>query len=168
MREKLASSGSVSAKPRAKLTQADAIKIFTLKQYSQRATSVASLFSVSEKAVRDIWTARTWAKETWHLEPSRVLVIKHTGRPKGKRDSKPRKNARLDLCCSPLTVEPNCSKSEVDVRSLSSIQNDTSDDEPSHCRSLDEQLGEWSPELWNNQGNADPFDQDWKCTKRAF
>ena len=76
---------------RTKLTGDDVIKIFELKQRSGQANKVASVFGVSEKAIRDIWTARTWAKETWHLEPSRALVIKQAGRPRGSKDSKPRK-----------------------------------------------------------------------------
>ena len=76
---------------RTKLTGDDVIKIFELKQRSGQANKVASMYGVSEKAIRDIWTARTWAKETWHLEPSRALVIKQAGRPRGSKDSKPRK-----------------------------------------------------------------------------
>ncbi len=46
---------------------------------------------VSEKTVRDIWTGRTWSRETWHLDTSRNLQLKQLGRPKGCRDSQPRK-----------------------------------------------------------------------------
>jgi hypothetical protein len=80
------------AKPRAVLTKSQAINIFQLKHKSLSATKVARSNGVSEKTVRDIWTARTWASETWHLDPSRAIKIKqHTGRPLGSRDSKPRK-----------------------------------------------------------------------------
>jgi hypothetical protein len=80
------------AKPRAVLTKSQAITIFQLKQKSSSATKVARSCGISEKTVRDIWTARTWASETWHLDPSRTIKIKqHTGRPLGSRDSKPRK-----------------------------------------------------------------------------
>jgi hypothetical protein len=79
------------AKPRAVLTKSQAITIFQLKHRLSSATKVARSYSVSEKTVRDIWTARTWATETWHLDPARAIKIKHTGRPLGSRDSKPRK-----------------------------------------------------------------------------
>jgi hypothetical protein len=80
------------AKPRAVLTKSQAITIFQLKHKLPSATKVARSYGVSEKTVRDIWTARTWASETWHLDPSRAIKIKqHTGRPLGSRNSKPRK-----------------------------------------------------------------------------
>jgi hypothetical protein len=80
-------------KPRAVLTKFQAIAIFQLKlnQSSSSATKVATSYGVSAKTVRDIWTARTWATETWHLDPSRAVKIKQLGRPLGSRDSKPRK-----------------------------------------------------------------------------
>jgi hypothetical protein len=81
----------VIAKPRAVLTKSQAITIFELKHKSSSATKVARSYGVSEKTVRDIWTARTWASETLHLDPAREIKIKQTGRPLGSRDSKPRK-----------------------------------------------------------------------------
>jgi hypothetical protein len=77
-------------KPRARLTESEAISIYALKDVSS-ATSVGRLYGMSEKAIRDIWTARTWANETWHLDMARALVIKRAGRPTGTRDAKPRK-----------------------------------------------------------------------------
>ena len=80
-----------AVKPRARLAVLDAVKIFKLRGSEIQATSVANMYGVSEKAIRDIWTARTWARETWHLEPSRDMVLKQAGRPKGRTDSKPRR-----------------------------------------------------------------------------
>ena len=86
-----------ATKPRARLAVLDAVKIFKLRGSEIQATSVANIYGVSEKAIRDIWTARTWARETWHLEPSRDMVLKQAGRPKGSADSKPRRTkARVD------------------------------------------------------------------------
>ena len=86
-----------AVKPRARLAVLDAVKIFKLRGSEIQATSVANMYGVSEKAIRDIWTARTWARETWHLEPSRDMVLKQAGRPKGRTDSKPRRTkARVD------------------------------------------------------------------------
>jgi hypothetical protein len=45
------------AKPRAVLAQSQVITIFQLMQ----------------NAVLDIWTARPWATETWHLDPARSI-----------------------------------------------------------------------------------------------
>ena len=52
---------------------------------------LADRYQISPKAVRDIWTGRSWLGATYDLwndndRPSRRSV----GRPKGKRDSKPR------------------------------------------------------------------------------
>ena len=55
------------------------------------AAHVSKIYGVSEKAVRDIWTGRTWSKETWHLDASRSRPLKKMGRPVGRQDTKPRK-----------------------------------------------------------------------------
>jgi hypothetical protein len=81
----------IAAKPRAVLTRADVIAIFQIKATLASATKVAKCYGVSEKTIRDVWTRRTWAAETWHLDPSSTLNMKHPGRPLGSRDSKPRK-----------------------------------------------------------------------------
>ena len=84
-------------KPRAVLTGMQAIQIFKLKPgtalstKSATATALARMYGVSEKTVRDIWTRRTWSRETCHLDPTRLLPLKHPGRPKGCKDTKPRK-----------------------------------------------------------------------------
>ena len=58
------------------------------------ASAVAREYGVSEKAVRDIWTARTWAQHTRHLEPLRPpRPARPMGRPPGSRDRRPRKRA---------------------------------------------------------------------------
>ena len=82
-------------KPRAILNQEQAIQIFKSKDDLPSA-ELATIFHVSEKAVRDIWTGRTWSRETWHLDTSRTLQIKQPGRPKGSKDSQPRKRRARD------------------------------------------------------------------------
>ena len=85
---------SAPIKPRAVLTKTEVIAIFQIKG-TQSATKVSRCFGVSEKAIRDIWSARTWAAETWHLDMSRPLNIKSSGRPLGCRDSKPRQHRQV-------------------------------------------------------------------------
>jgi hypothetical protein len=82
-----------ATKPRARLTEDQVIRIFKLKLDSPRPSSakLAPLYGVSEKAVRDIWTGRTWSRETRHLDISRPLQLKPSGRPNGCRDKQPRK-----------------------------------------------------------------------------
>jgi hypothetical protein len=91
------------SKPRARLSEAQVIAIFQARASASGSTKVAMVYGVSEKAVRDIWKGRTWSKETWHLDPSRPLQLKLTGRPKGCKDSQPRKkraNRHDDLSTS--------------------------------------------------------------------
>jgi hypothetical protein len=53
---------------RSRLSEAQVVEIFLSKATKLSATKICVGFGVSEKAVRDIWTGRTWAKETMHLE----------------------------------------------------------------------------------------------------
>jgi hypothetical protein len=84
---------SSASKPRARLTKDQAVQIFKSKLDSPQLSSsaLATYYYVSEKTVRDIWTGRTWSKETWHLDTSRALQLKQPGRPKGRKDKQPRK-----------------------------------------------------------------------------
>ena len=79
------------AQPNARLTQDQAIDIFNMKSSALTAVKIAVSYGVSEKAVRDIWTGRTWSRETCHLDITRTVVPKKVGRPIGRRDQKPRK-----------------------------------------------------------------------------
>ena len=83
--------GTRILKPQARLTEAEALQIFQCRNTMHTASQISRLYSVSEKAVRDIWKGRTWAKETWHLDKARSLAIKKMGRPIGRMDTKPRK-----------------------------------------------------------------------------
>ena len=87
-----------ACKTRAVLTEAQAVEIFLIKianddvpKRSRRsAASVARQFGVSDKAVRDIWTGRTWFRELIHLDPARAAMperLKRPGRPRGRRDT---------------------------------------------------------------------------------
>ena len=85
-------------KPSSVLTKDQAIEIFRLslthssKEKRPTAVSVARAFNVSEKTVRDIWSARTWHNETLPLDVNRIpRAAKKIGRPHGRFDSKPRK-----------------------------------------------------------------------------
>ena len=86
--------GLTPVRPRAVLSKSEVIEIFNARLTLKSATKVAGLYRVSEKAIRDIWTGRTWAAETWHLDMSRPLKVKPSGRPLGSRDSKPRKQRK--------------------------------------------------------------------------
>ena len=90
-------------KPRATLTSADAVEIYrrslhraprSLRPASQwaSAAALAREYGVSEKAIRDIWTGRTWAEDTRHLDSLRApRTARPKGRPPGRRDNGPRR-----------------------------------------------------------------------------
>ena len=78
-------------KARSKLTVADAQEIFRCKESLLSAVSVSRKYGVTEKAIRDIWTGRTWLKETGQLGTNLSLQLKKIGRPLGRKDAKPRK-----------------------------------------------------------------------------
>jgi hypothetical protein len=90
------------------LSVAHVIEIFALKpnadashQNSKRsnlsATTVARLYGVNEKTVRDIWTGRTWSKTTMQLDASMVVEQKKMGRPQGSKDARPRKRKNSEV-----------------------------------------------------------------------
>jgi hypothetical protein len=84
----------VTPKPRAVLTKDQVRYIFSLSLSRKRpsASHVARLYRVCEKTVRDIWTARTWREETKILDAYRIpQEARKTGRPLGRKDSKPRR-----------------------------------------------------------------------------
>ena len=85
----------IRGKKRTKLSHADAISIYKAKSTSVQANALGVTYGVCEKTIRDVWSGRTWAKETWHLEPARKTALKQIGRPKGSKDSKPRKRRVL-------------------------------------------------------------------------
>ena len=70
-------------KPQALLTADQVAQIFMCRGSNHGASKVCLSYGVSEKEVRDIWTGRTWAKETRHLGTSRRLEIRKMGRPTG-------------------------------------------------------------------------------------
>ena len=81
------------------LTKEQAREIFLFKQtqgdskFQREISSLAHQYKISSKAIRDIWKGRSWLDATYDLwstdsrPPKRVL-----GRPKGKKDTKPRKS----------------------------------------------------------------------------
>ena len=113
------------SKARAKLTQSDALDIYNYKGSVTSAAVLSKLYGVSEKAVRDIWTGRTWSKETWHLDDSRPYPAKKMGRPFGRKDAQPRKPRGLrpitELCSLQTTdhsilVSPESQSTEIECK----------------------------------------------------
>ena len=87
---------SSAAKPRAILDKTQVVAIFNLRpassSRSKMSETVARAYRISDKAVRDIWSGRTWRQETQHLDPSRpVREAAPPGRPVGRKDTVPRR-----------------------------------------------------------------------------
>ena len=116
-------------KPQARLTEAQVVEIFKSKQHQKRASNVAALYGINEKTVRDIWSGRTWSKETRHLEVSRPISFKQMGRPKGRRDRKQRKSRALSAQMPVLedSALNNCSHSPEAIRDKSKELNSLPD-----------------------------------------
>jgi hypothetical protein len=84
-------------KQRSRLTEAEVIQIFCRWHDNKSPNVVSNLYGVNEKTVRDIWSGRTWSKETRHLDPSRALAFKKARSPTGSKDTKPRESRGLPV-----------------------------------------------------------------------
>jgi hypothetical protein len=63
---------------------------------------LASQYNVSSKAIRDIWKGRSWLDSTYDLWDSVDRPPRKTiGRPKGKKDSKPRSRGSTSMDSNP-------------------------------------------------------------------
>ena len=174
-------------KPRARLNEDAVLKIFQLKGGSKSASQLAALHGVSEKTVRDIWTRRTWSTETYHLDTSRPMQpihVKNVGRPKGCKDSKPRKkkgqpvqirmndtNLKTKSQQNPTLATLPCQFSmdqkdlhdnRADYNPWPDIQGRVDNIHASmHHKSVDDELHEWSERSWCSPRLTDPFRRDW-------
>ncbi len=84
---------------RAKLVFEQAQDIFRYKSVSfvkerDKASTLARVYGVSVKTIRDIWVGRTWYRATCRLDPTKPItperLQKKVGRPKGTKDRTPR------------------------------------------------------------------------------
>ena len=173
--------GIIGSKPGVKLSPAEVLCIFKKKGASSTASAVSRFYGVSEKTIRDIWNGRTWAKETWHLDTSRILCIKLAGRPKGRKDSRPRKK-RSDQHQATSVSDPDSQTSFSCTLPLASSKSYTglsrkicnpvasNSHNPPHKSSnigerghhtLDDQLFYWTLAAVDDPRKADPFLEDW-------
>jgi hypothetical protein len=167
-------------RPRAVLSKVQAIEIFQIKLAaddsmipSPSAECVAVTFGISEKTVRDIWKGRTWARETYHLDPTRpVLEKKGFGRLQGSEDSMPR-NVSWHLNAGLARRRPNSIKQAPPF-----LETHIKHNNPSGCvqrfhvghvsqqqsattYSVDYQLHEWTMGISSPSLLVDPFQSDW-------
>ena len=159
---------------RAKLTESDALNIYHCKTSVTSASQIAKLYGVSEKAVRDIWTGRTWSRETWHLDESRPFPTKKMGRPLGRKDAQPRKPRSLrtipeSQTSADKTVHTSPESQSIDMETVFSLamneqpqvrKMDTDEACCSQDHSIDDLLHE-KTQCGFDTTFKDPFGPDW-------
>jgi hypothetical protein len=148
-----------SLKPRARLTEAEVLTIFRMRGTSSSSASwIAKCYGVNEKTVRDIWTGRTWSRETCNF--GRTVQLKSRGRPKGCKDSQPRKKkaARRNESLPVMTVGLHCGTYLYPTRT-STLQSTRG----AHAPSIDDHIHVWVHKLWTCSlpTEVDPFHHDW-------
>ena len=180
-----------ASKPRARLSVVQVLTIFQAKGSASTAAKLGAVYSVSEKAVRDIWSGRTWSRETWNSDSSGPLQLKRVGRPIGCKDKQPRKkrvNCHDELAASTnlkgvevafrqdiLQMPPSQQASRLFGIRQGAVLVECIDDSAAWHRStatwqahstpchpsVDGQLHEWDA-FWRFSFGADPFCGDWK------
>ena len=165
-----AQQGSFRQKSRyCRLTEDAVIEIFQCKGGPSNASKTARAFAVSEKTVRDIWTGRTWAKETQHLDASRTIKVTQMGRPKGRRDTRPRKSRRIHASDSAggvtLSQQQGAAENRPGIFGLKSKGGRMAESADRRCNSglqqsssLDSQLYVWEQQHDEAPAFHDPFD----------
>ena len=153
---------------RNRLTEDAVFCIFRRKGGPSSASSIAKIYSVSEKCVRDIWKGRTWLRQTCHLDVSRILDVKTLGRSLDRRDSQPRKaqvhltkntSAQMPVSYTESTGFGNNSDpvhSSKQTRSFEECRPVTA----CQVKSLDLQLYKWEKECEVSLDFQDPFHED--------
>ena len=160
-----------AGKHRARLTEAEVQSIYLAKITGTPATKVASWFGVNEKTIRDIWSGRTWAKETLHISngdsknprfSTQSFQRKQLGHPSG---TIPQQTAQL-----PPDHKSECRNKPV-FRKLGQREEVLQHPPDSYIAgsdSLDEQLWKWDEAIWCDLSCSDPFKLDWKPRPCVF
>jgi hypothetical protein len=182
-------------RPRAILTEQQAIQIFEIRNQAPlssptvmiplpRASCVARKYGVSERTVRDIWTGRTWCRATFSPGTrQQASSDKKPGRPKGSRDSKPRKKKSTIQChyvgkgrTSPradtlrfnnITHTKDSQPQQKSISAQQPIAQTVNTSVPTNLsivnsESVDAQLYSWTQHCGSFSGITDPFHADWE------
>ena len=150
-----------AAKHRRRLTESQVQSIYLAKKPGIRATKIAGSFGVNEKTVRDIWSGRTWAKETLHVRhrdcessgsPSRIFERKQ---PKGVV-------LTVQLAIDHQADQNHDPKNEIKFENIGCCCDDLEHRSDPVFPSVDEQLWKWDEAIWCDLCSSDPFKLDWK------
>ena len=152
-----------AGKNRGRLTELEVQSIYLAKKQGMRATKIAGSFGVNEKTVRDIWSGRTWAKETLHFRHrdsersgslSRVFERKQ---PKG--------TPMVQLATDRQALHPNEKRdrrNEIKFENIGQCYGGLEHLTDPDFISIDEQLWAWDEAIWCDLRSSDPFKLDWK------
>ena len=120
-----------ACKTRTVLTEEQVIQIFRVKLANTHAgtrvkdkvsaASLAKVYMVGEKTIRDIWTGRTWFRELIHLDPARAMMLERLrmpGRPRGSQDKKAKHEGPIGMWAEqlPSLAAPSSSQNASDAR----------------------------------------------------
>ena len=150
-----------AGKHRRRLTESQVQRIYLAKKPGIQATKIAGSFGVNEKTVRDIWSGRTWAKETLHVRhgdcessgsPSRIFEPKSA------------------ILCVQLATDPQTlradqlrdRRNEIKIENIGHCFDDLEHRSDPGFTSVDEQLWRWDKAIWCDLCSSDPFKLDWK------
>ena len=134
--------------------------IYLAKKPGNRANKIAGSFGVNEKTVRDIWSGRTWAKETLHVWHG---YCESSGSPSQIVEHKQPMGAILTAGHQAPRPDHN-----HECRDESKLKNTGHcNDDLEHCSdpgftSVDEQFWRWEDTIWCDLCSSDPFKLDWK------
>ena len=137
------------ARHRGRLTGSEVQSIYLAKKQGIRATKIAGSFGVNEKTVRDIWSGRTWAKETLH---------------RSHGDSERSGSlSRVFLMVQLATDQNRDRRTEIKIENIG-LEHLTDPD----FISIDDQLWTWDEAIWCDLRSSDPFKLDWKPKPCAY
>ena len=147
-------------KHRRRLTESQVQSIYLAKKPGNRATKIAGSFGVNEKTVRDIWSGRTWAKETLHV---RHGYCESSGSPSQIFERKQPMGTILTAGHqAPRPVEKHDRRNEIKFQNVGKCYDDLEHRSDPVFPSVDEQLWRWEETIWCDLCSSDPFKLDWK------
>ena len=146
-----------AARHRGRLTGPEVQSIYLAKKQGIRATKIAGSFGVNEKTVRDIWSGRTWAKETLHRS--------HGDSERSGSLSRvfERRQAKGTLMVQLATDQNRDRRTEIKIENIG-LEHLTDPD----FISIDDQLWTWDEAIWCDLRSSDPFKLDWKPNPCAY